>query len=202
MENKREIIVIIENEPYLAALPAFGMYEEIFRHVDFHIGRTQADYLRAPAVAMLEKILGPGRQPVMRPITIDENGIAETAPFSPGCQLEVHPILIPLDKNGAIDLRVLTRNRNGSITKGGTLFLDNRPIQSRPFASNKELYLDPYEFHIGDTVIGMEMSWLLWDGCLFSLAPVAAITSQELTMISGYMNGYREWQKAIKDQET
>lgn len=75
---------------------------------------------------------------------------------------EVIPCLLPMDSNGNWDTEALKDLPNGTISHGGTLYVDKHPIHYSEMPKK-----DFGVIWIGDTVEGLELPWFSFNRALY-----------------------------------
>lgn len=100
-------------------------------------------------------------------------------PFGTQVPGNYRPMLTPLDKEGNLLVGFRKHNPNGTILHGGTLYMGGIPQRQ----------IDPAFFNgetitIGETIEGLELTWLVWDGKMISIKPLLLIRHTENILTS------------------
>lgn len=107
--------------------------------------------------------------------TIHPGWKAITAGWRPVLQIQEDPLLLSKD------------NPNGSISKGGTLYIDDSPFllpEWKYYTMPDNPDLQPKTIFIGDTVPGMELSWIWYNE--FCICTQIIIRNISLSQIRKY----------------
>lgn len=75
--------------------------------------------------------------------------------------VDILPILIPIDSNGKYDKSALKGFANGELSIGGTLYIDGQPVKA------EDRKVPERTITIGDTWPGYELKWFKLWGVLF-----------------------------------
>lgn len=94
------------------------------------------------------------------------------------------PNLIPLFQDGGFAIESnFENNPNGTITTGGTLYINGKPV----LLADSIYRFDPEKMNvwIGDTVPGYELRWINWRGCMFAENPLVYTSVRDVLFLTG-----------------
>lgn len=105
------------------------------------------------------------------------------------------PLLVPLFRDGsfAIDSD-MDNNPNGTITSGGTLYINGKPsrwedgaglIVDGELVGNRAFDPKTMNVFLGDTVEDYEIKWLHWNGCMFAMHSLIQCHIEDILELTG-----------------
>lgn len=116
--------------------------------------------------------------------------------LAPGSVVDYRPMLIPITENGKFDPFIKNNTPNGSIVTGGSIYLNGKSVVPGRISEKRH----NKQFTIGDTVLNKELSWIVWDGCLFCCRNLIGNISIEELYKKELLDEYMVNGKLVKDE--
>lgn len=162
-------IITIDGERYQSGLPAFKDCEAIMNAMPY-----DSVFWKSRRTFLLWGTDHNGNRVVEEFLPHRPNrGECAHGLAGPGFMNNWRPYLKPIKGNGEFDRFILKNYKNGKLLKGGTLYIDGKPVSitdgaNMRGATKTDLRFDSREIMIGDTISGFEIPWIVWDGYLIA----------------------------------